>query len=161
MRTSLNLAQIQADRLKEALRPFMTRIEVAGSVRRCKPQVHDIELVAIRNKDRLFDLAAEFRKPGWKAIKGGAGGKMIQFSRTPYSDQLDLFFATERNWGFILAIRTGSADFSKHLACEWVKKGYHGRDGMLTKQGFPIDVPDEKYLFHLLALDFVPPEQRF
>jgi DNA polymerase/3'-5' exonuclease PolX len=37
-----------AERIKAELAPYTERIEIAGSVRRRKPEVKDIELVAVR-----------------------------------------------------------------------------------------------------------------
>lgn len=36
-----------AERIKELLAPYSERIEIAGSIRRKKPEVKDVELVAI------------------------------------------------------------------------------------------------------------------
>lgn len=74
---------------------------------------------------------------------------------------LDLFFATERNWGLILAIRTGSAEYShKVLATNWVKAGYKSVNGMLTKNNQEVEVREEKDLFKLIGVEYVEPEER-
>jgi len=47
------------------------------------------------------------------------------------------------------AIRTGSADFSHLvLAASWVKQGYKGDDGYLTRDGKKIAVKEEEDLFN-------------
>jgi DNA polymerase/3'-5' exonuclease PolX len=161
--TPLPIAEEQAARLIESLRPFMKRIEVAGSVRRKKPIVKDIELIAIPYPAKLLDLQHALRwAEGWRIKKGHVGGKYIQFERTPYSDQLDLFFATERNFGCQFAIRTGSADFShKVLAAGWVKQGYKGVNGTLfNSDNQAVFIPEEIDLFRLIRIPFVPPEKR-
>jgi hypothetical protein len=57
------------------------------------------------------------------------------------------------NWGLILAIRTGSADFSHHvLGKGWTETGYESKGGMLNKRGTEeqIVVPEEKDMFCLI-----------
>jgi DNA polymerase/3'-5' exonuclease PolX len=46
-KTSLEDAQSVADKLIEALKPFCSRVQVSGSIRRMKPEIGDIDLVVI------------------------------------------------------------------------------------------------------------------
>lgn len=78
----------------------------------------------------------------------------------PSGIKLDFFTATEENWGHILAIRTGSSEFSKRLAKRWVACGYKSIDGCLTRDGQRIETREEKDLFRILGLDYVEPEDR-
>lgn len=145
-----------AESIKIKLEPYCTRIQIAGSIRRKKSQVKDIEIVAIPN-DR-FQLGLIVNK--WKKVRGEVSGKYTQ-RILPEGINLDLFFATEKNWGHILAIRTGSAEFShKVLGFGWVKAGYKSFEGMLYYQGNPIEVREEKDLFELIGIDYLEPEYR-
>ena len=47
MTMELQQAQALAEELASGLEPGCTRIEIAGSVRRGKPEPHDLEIVAI------------------------------------------------------------------------------------------------------------------
>ena len=157
-----------AGMIVDSLRPFCDRIEIAGSIRRQKREVGDIEIVCIPRTvmGGLFGDSQE-RHPGFiawvnklEAVRGQATGKYTQ-RITPYGIKLDLFMATADNWGLILAIRTGSADFSaKRLAARWVQLGYHSVDGMLTRDGEPIPVREEADLFSLLGMAWVDPIDR-
>ena len=140
------------------LKPYCTRIEIAGSIRREKPEVKDIEIVAIPGNIESF--AREVNK--LQKVKGEPTGKYTQ-RILPEGISLDLFIANEKNWGLIFAIRTGSVDFShKTLACGWVKKGYHSKDGkLIDKQGREIVLREERDLFDLIGIPFVKPELRF
>jgi DNA polymerase/3'-5' exonuclease PolX len=152
-----------AERVRAQLAPHCYRIEIAGSVRRRKPDVGDIELVAIpRFYDLgLFESGIATVVNRWPKIRGELGAACRYTCRMlPEGIKLDLFFATPKNWGYIFAIRTGSADFSHWLACEWSRHGYTGRDGMLWKDGAPVDVPEERDLFRLAGVPWVEPEQR-
>lgn len=149
---ALNIANL----IKILLSDYCSRIEIAGSLRRKKSKVKDIEIVAIPN-DR-FQLGLIVNK--WKKIRGDVGGKYLQ-RELPEGINLDLFFATEKNWGHIFAIRTGSAEYShKVLAIGWVKAGYRSKDGILHKDDKPIEVREEIDLFKLIGLEYVKPENR-
>jgi DNA polymerase/3'-5' exonuclease PolX len=150
-----------ADKYVEILRPYCLRIEVAGSVRREKPEVKDIEIVAI--PIALIGFSNEVNK--LEKVKGKSTGKYTQ-RILPEGIKLDLFMANIRNWGLIFAIRTGSAEFShKVLARGWVKKGYHSVGGMLYRDEGEIDeeeieVREEQDLFDLIGVPYIEPKLR-
>ena len=146
-----------ADKYVEILKPYCLRIEIAGSIRREKPEVGDIELIAIVKDIKKF--SKEVNK--LEKVKGNPTGKYTQ-RILPEGIKLDLFMANIRNWGLIFAIRTGSARYSHEiLACGWVKRGYKSINGMLTKNGREIEVREEKDLFNLIGVAYVQPNQRF
>ncbi len=151
-----------ATKVIEQLKPYCERIEIAGSIRRKKSQIGDIEIVAIPKEYGPNDGIAAIVNQ-WPKVKG----EMI-FGKTKYTQRvlpegikLDLFFATKENWGSILAIRTGSADFSHRvLACGWVKQGYKSESGFLFKNGQKFEVHEEKDLFQIIGIPYVEPEDR-
>ena len=61
-------------KIEVELKPFCDRIQIAGSIRRQKANVKDIEIVAIPN-DR-FQLGLIVNR--WKKIRGDVGGKYLQ-----------------------------------------------------------------------------------
>jgi len=145
-----------AEKYQNFLKPYCSRIEIAGSIRREKPEVKDIEIVVIP-KD-LTGFSNEVNK--LEKVKGEPTGKYTQ-RILPEGIKLDLFIANEKNWGLIFAIRTGSANFShKILACGWVKKGYHSVNGILIKDGKEIEVREERDLFNLIGISYVGPGLR-
>lgn len=164
----LEQAERIADRVKAELTPHCERIEIAGSIRRRKPEVGDIEVVCIPKVVRvgLFGDLVE-RSPGycrivdqWERIKGRSDGKYTQ-RRLPDGITLDLFTATVENWGLILAIRTGSAEYSHNvLATRWVRRGYVSKDGMLHRGDETVVVREERDLFDLIGVPWVDPERR-
>lgn len=151
-----------AEKVKEILSPFCERIEIAGSIRRKKPDVKDIEIVAIPKPydTGLFESGIATIVNKWEKVKGELPCKYTQ-RILPEGIKLDLFFAERGNWGLIYAIRTGSADYShKVLATEWVKRGYKSEDGYLTANGKQVEVYEEKDLFNRIGLAFIEPELR-
>lgn len=152
-------AQSIADKYVELLKPYCNRIAIAGSIRRERLVVHDIEIVCIRNISKLFGFANEVDR--LLRIKGRAFGKYTQRA-LPEGINLDLFMCTKENWGLIYAIRTGSARYShKVLANGWVKCGFKSVDGMLRKEGNAVPVYEEEDLFKLIGIDYIEPTKRF
>ena len=151
-----------AERVKAQLAPHCWRIEIAGSIRRRKADVGDIEIVAIPKPYDvgLFSSGIATIVNEWPKVRGELPCKYTQ--RTlPDGIALDLFFATIENWGLIFAIRTGSADYSHRvLACGWVKNGYKSSDGMLSRAGEVVPVREEIDLFRLAGVPWVKPEAR-
>lgn len=176
---SLRAARAVASEMIEALRPYCERIAVAGSIRRGRDWVNDIEIVAIPKstvKQPDKDLFGEplgkpkvVRDPGFimvvdslaeVIVKGNPQtGRYIQFVTTD-GTKVDLFTATPKTWGYIQLIRTGSADFSRAVALRWSQLGYNGVDGALTRFGKPVPVPEEADLFTLLGMRVPPPHAR-
>ena len=156
-------AKIIADETLELLKPHCERIQIAGSVRREKPEVRDIEIVAIAKpyENRGFftnGIATVVNQ--WEKVKGELPCKYTQ-RILPAGIKLDLFFATPDTWGFLLAIRTGSAEYShKILADGWVAKGYHAKKCILYCGHKIKKFREEKELFEFLGLGWVEPKDR-
>ena len=159
----LDQATAIAERVKALLAPHCDRIEIAGSIRRRKDDVGDIEIVAIP-KPYDVGLFASGIAPivnQWPKVRGELPCKYTQ--RTlPEGIALDLFFATPTNWGLIYAIRTGSAEYSHRvLAHGWSVRGFKSVEGVLyNSAGRPVATPEEEDLFRLAGVPLVPPEQR-
>lgn len=155
-------ALIIAEKVKGELEPHCERIEIAGSIRRKKSEVKDIEIVAIPKPYGvgLLRSGIVIVVEKWKKVRGSFPCKYTQ-RILPEGIKLDLFFATKENWGQILAIRTGSAEYShKVLAIGWVKAGYKSKEGTLYKDDKPIEVREEIDLFNLIGIKYIPPEER-
>ena len=155
-------AQMIADRVKAELAPHCERVEIAGSIRREKADVGDIEIVAIPKPYQvdLFASGIALVVNKWEKVRGELPCKYTQ-RILPEGIKLDLFFATPENFGLIYAIRTGSADYSHCvLACGWVAHGYKSVGGMLTCDGKPVAVCDEERLYKIIGKRWVHPRYR-
>lgn len=151
-----------AERVKRQLEPHCDRIEIAGSIRRRKPEVGDIEIVAIPKvyDVGLFESGIATIVNRWPKVRGELPCRYTQ-RMLPDGIALDLFFARPENWGLIYAIRTGSAEYSHQvLARGWVKNGYHSLDGMLCTNAHKIPVLEERDLFRLAGVAWVEPWER-
>jgi DNA polymerase/3'-5' exonuclease PolX len=175
-----------AEKYLNLLKPYCWRIEIAGSIRREKPEVKDIEIVVLLSEfDLEFDtdehqmprdlVGFSYEVNKLEKVKGEPTGKYTQ-RMLPEGIKLDLFMANEKNWGLIFAIRTGSAEFShKVLARGWVRAGYKSVNGMLRQNCFLqelvdknktqifgqiIDVREEIDLFNLIGVPYIEPKLR-
>lgn len=152
-------------RVLEELKPHCIRIAIAGSLRRKKSEVGDIEIVIIPlpYSTGLLESGIATVINKWEKVKGE-----LEFGKTKYTQRilpegikLDLFIAEEGNWGSIFAIRTGSADYShKVLANGWVRQGFKSQDGYLYKNGEKYEVREEEDLFRIIGIPYVDPEDR-
>ena len=163
-----------AQRLCELLRPVCARVEIAGSLRRGKPFVSDVEVCALPAQDGGGDLFGGevagpyvFGEP-FRAllkrlqatgdltldpanIKDGPRYKRFLLPDTrcpdfPRGVGADLFLADPDNWGNTLAIRTGSAAFSEFLMGRAKRRWRRQGGGYLWQlnPGSPMDGPIPK-----------------
>ena len=183
-------AQAIAERLAQEMSPFCARVEVAGSIRRSSAEVKDVELVAIPRWDErpgptpsLFGGEAEQVNllHGWATRDAaGAGVRWIKTGTPEVVDwepkpegkywralvdervKLDLFLASPENYGLILLIRTGSAEFSQALMTYAKHRTpYHIEGGYLRdREGKVLETPEQRGVFRSLRLDYVLPRGR-
>jgi DNA polymerase/3'-5' exonuclease PolX len=160
-----------AEEVKNLLAPHCERIEIVGSIRRLKLEVKDIEIVAIPKpyETGIFESGVASVINQWEKVKGELefkgrpGVKQCKYTQRlhPTGIVLDIFFAERDNWGYIFAIRTGSANYSHQvLAKRWTKLGYKGDEGFLTYNGKIVPVREEITLFNLLNISYTLPQDR-
>lgn len=142
----LQKAKQIADKLVSELKPYCERIDIAGGIRRGKPDPHDIEICCIPNKKSHFERndlfgvveKVTYRNPLFdqmvesfgKVIKGKRNGRMMQIQLPEI--MLDLFTPDPIDYIRQFAIRTGSAEYSfKTIAASWKRLGWVGtKDGL-------------------------------
>jgi DNA polymerase/3'-5' exonuclease PolX len=176
-------AQRIAQNLITKMQPYCERIRIAGSIRRYKPEVKDIELVIIPKWDTDVDAGSLFPEPitvnrlhAWAEpssdihwIKPGVANIIPwpikpddKYWRglLPSGIKLDLFIAQPSNWGMIYLIRTGSADFTTAVVTHAKRIGLPCVNGFLTRNGQPLETPEENDVFNILNLEYIAPERR-
>jgi DNA polymerase (family 10) len=112
----LERAQVIASQVKEKLAPYCEKIEIAGSIRRRRPWVKDIDIVVIPSNQGQFVYQLQQLGP----FKVG-GGKLIRVSYQPI--ELDVYVATPETWATLLLIRTGSKRHNIFLCSCALDKG--------------------------------------
>ena len=152
----LEQAQKLAQEIVDKILPYCERVEVAGSIRRKKSEVRDIDLVLIP-KPLLWHriIATLQRTMNAKVLK--RGNSIAQL--TIQGVNVDLYSATEQTWGALLLIRTGSMAHNIKLSKRALSMGMKLSHKGLIKDGKLI-ASTEKEIFEALDLSYVPPEER-
>lgn len=170
-----------ADELIAALRPFCDRIEFAGSLRRLKPAVGDVEILFVpkvenRPVDLLgtlepFNLADEeisrllghgliSKRPNVNGtFAWGAKNKLaLHRSGVP----VDLFTTSEASWWNYLTCRTGGAQSNVDICNAAIRKGYKWEpySAGFYRIGHTEPMTSERQVFEFVGLPFLPPERR-
>lgn len=187
-RVPLDTARPIAEHLVGALTPFCERIELAGSIRRERPEVADVEIVAIpriragqtdlfgavtSEVDELDALVTDWHQNGIvrdRLDKNGRPAFGAKFKRLVYrcalgEMPLDLFSTTRDQWGVIFAIRTGCSTFSHRLVTPTYQggcmpMGLRVRDGSLWDGGREIPTPEEASFFEAIGVELLDPRAR-
>jgi DNA polymerase/3'-5' exonuclease PolX len=155
-----------AQEIAGKLSSYCDRIEIAGSIRRGRAMVSDIELVALPTIEHTRNLLGEIvknhskldyflEKHGVPMIKNGAKYKQFRYAgRT-----VDLFLPeSAAHWGCIYLIRTGSHEFNLWLMNDVQKAaGVQFDKGRLYRSGVLLDTPEEPDVFDALGLPWIPP----
>lgn len=153
---SLERAERIAEAVVKRLGPYCSRIQVAGSVRRKKPRVNDIDFVLILSDP--WNLQHEIKGIG--QIKMG-GSKIMRVMAG--SVQLDFYFATPETWATLLLIRTGSMENNIRLATHAKERGWRlaaSGDGLFDEGDQRIAGDSEESIYGALGLPYQKPQER-
>jgi len=167
----LYYANTIAENLLRELQPYCEPgfCNIAGSVRRKKEEVKDIEIVclpkkAIREERNLFNevigkttvIHPEFERiirEAGSIVKGKFIGRQMQvemkreFEGAQHTISLDLFMPQPHDYYRQYAIRTGSAEYAhRYIANAWIKRGWCGVNGDLRLIKECIKQPDGKWV---------------
>lgn len=153
-----------ADDVITQLSPHCSKLQIAGSIRRRRHTIGDIEIVCLPHAyeaSPLFPTGIATVVNQWEKIRGELPCRYTQ-RLLPCGMKLDLFMPDPRGYGPQVAIRTGSADWCKKvLAPAWVRAGFRSKDGILHRaDGSVVPVYNERALFELIGLKWVAPEDR-
>jgi len=166
-------ARSLGERVLEVIAPLVERAELAGSIRRRKDVVHDVDIVLIPRTLKLpegIPLVSPTRVfPSLIAekVKGELGGSVV-VKAGPVAMQMrvlgipvDFYASTEETWGVNLLRWTGSRAHNIMLCSRARRMGMrlHVSIG-LVKGGRVIASRTEEEIFRALDLDWVPPEER-
>lgn len=179
-RIPLSEADQRAKAVVAMLSPFCERIAIAGSIRRRREDVGDIEIVCVPKVEMTGMFCDEplcllthecNRLLAQKIIahrldKNGRASYGAKFKRlTVDGFPLDLFSTTTDQFGVIFAIRTGPSDWSKRLV---TRKEYGGMmpagmcisEGWLMNSDQRIPCREERDLFAAIGAEWVNPQDR-
>jgi DNA polymerase/3'-5' exonuclease PolX len=183
-RYSWEIALSVASAIYERLRPYCTRAEIAGSLRRRKPDVGDIEILYVPvivqapDPDDLFringiDRAAlaigemigagilEKRRNALSREMFGPKNKLMRHVSTGIP--IDLFASTEENWFNYLVCRTGPSESNMRICNAAIAKGWKWNPygvGFSTADGEVRRMESERAVFDFVGLPYHEPGRR-
>ena len=177
-----DLAYRMARDLANDLAPACERIEIAGGLRRRKPDVHDLDLILIpkiipvldlfgnaqADYNPLDDYLADLVELGKLAPGAKNGPRYKQFKVLPSQIALDISVVLPpAQWGVMKAIRTGPAHYSHWLVTRKDRGGalpnhLQVKDGAIRPlyDDLVIETPTEERFFEVLGIPMPDPVDR-
>lgn len=180
----LAAAALLAEWLAGKLQPHCMRIDIAGSIRREKSEVGDIELLYVPRWEQagrvsLFGDSEGRADPVDRVVEEmiqagllekrmnsaghpiGCGEKNKALLHVASGVGIDLFSTDEANWGMAMVVRTGPAEWNVEMMSAFRRLGMEGHAyGGVTKGLRNSECPTEESVFDLLGLPWVPPQER-
>lgn len=142
--------------LEELLAPYCHRFQVAGSVRRRRDKVRDIDFVAI---PIWFTLKPKILGIADRVLRSGPKWASFIFKGV----QVDIYYATEETWATLLLIKTGSKESNIRLCSLARNRGWHlaaSGDGLFDEHDERIAGDTEESIFEALGEKYLEPWQR-
>jgi len=172
MRMELRMALELAEQVYSALEPMCQRIMVAGSIRRTRPWVGNLNLVVLPRPGQLEALRARCRLRARVVLEGQRQCVYRLRVREVGEVELDVWFARgpvldpgrplPSNWGSLLLWRTGSLahvqwlqERARQLGLRWEPEV-----GVLDEDGYCLAAAREVNVYAALRLPWVPPAAR-
>jgi DNA polymerase (family 10) len=140
--------------------PGVTAGSVAGSLRRMRESVGDIDLLVAAPPDRAEAVMAHFRQMP-QVYEVLVSGKTKTAVRTHDGFQVDLRVLDPARWGTALQYFTGSQAHNVHLRERARQKGLSlSENSFKQEDGTEILCADEAEVYVRLGLPWIPPELR-
>lgn len=147
------------------------RVEIAGSLRRCRDTVKDIDLVATLAKGHtdvteVMDAFANYPKVVHLGGRGETKSSVIlevpdSYSMTGRSRiSADLRVVPRESFACAMAYFTGSKDHNVKMRGLALDKGWKLNEYQLSTPEGPLECKEEKDIYRHLGLAWVPPELR-
>lgn len=132
-------------------------IHIAGSIRRKKEFIGDIDIVCT-NRQKIIDILSSYN---YKILRGDLQtGAFIQVEID--DQQIDIKMISPESLPFTMLHSTGSAEFNIALRSIAKKKGYTLNEYGLTRlsDGFKLHAKSESDIFHFFSYLDIKPEHR-
>lgn len=172
----LNLAELLAAQICGLLANVCDKMAVAGSIRRRKSAIHDIDLIAIPKfakgtPQALFDTGEQISQLTQRLRELDSTGKIrllqqgdkaVRFEFLPDPVTVDLYIASLQTWPTLLLIRTGSREHNISMCTRAKSLGMQLKaDGSgLFRGDKMVAFESERSIFEALGMQFLPPERR-
>lgn len=141
-----------------ALRAVTERVEVAGSVRRQKPTVKDVDIVA--TNENVIETINQFKRFG-KVFTGESSDKKCSiFLYGSIQFQIDLRLFDKSCFGSAMNYFTGSKEHNVRLRSMAKNIGLLVNEYGIFKDGVKIGGEKEEDLYNILNIPYIEPKDR-
>ena len=154
-----DIARTSSQSLREYLiqLPQTQRIEIAGSLRRSRETVRDIDfVVSSENPDAITEAFVSHPDVAEILVRG----KTKAAVRLQTGIQADLRVVSDIEFPFILHHSTGSREHNIALRARAQERGLKINEYGIYRDEERIDCADEEAIFSALELSYIPPELR-
>jgi len=135
------------------------KIEIAGSFRRFKETIGDVDILILSRRDVSEDI---LKHPRIKEIlaKGETKISFLYELSNNKLIQIDIRLIDEKSWGSALMYFTGSKEHNIQMRDLAIEKGYKLNEYGLFKDEIYIAGRSEEEVFEKLSIQYIPPEIR-
>jgi len=153
----LGYVEPEANEILEILKEHVDKIELAGSLRRKKETIGDVDILVVSlDPKEIMDIFTDMDKVDKVISKG----KTKSTVRLYGGIQVDLRVVEKKSFGSALQYFTGSKDHNVALRKIAQKKGYKLNEYGLFKNDNRKAGKTEKEVYEALGLKWIPPELR-
>ena len=154
-------AMLIVEEVGEELAAACEEWEVAGSVRRLKPEVNDIDFVLIPKEEYEEDMNSILSRFG-DLTMAGPKIKRLDYKGEHGQISLDFYIATRETFATLLLIRTGSVQSNIRLCKRAQSMGMklHASGTGMSDQNGPIKIEAEQDVYSMLGLNYQKPSER-
>lgn len=142
-----------ANKIVKEIKPFCSRIEIVGSIRRKEKNPVDIDIVLIpKSREKLV----EFMKKKWKYLQGGEQKSRWRIEGV----NVELYYTNNEEWG--AALLAYSSKFGAGIGLRMVakRKGFKLSQHGLFRGNRRIAGKSEEEIYHALGRPWKKPESR-
>jgi DNA polymerase (family 10) len=137
--------------------PEVKKISLAGSIRRRKETIGDVDLLAVSDSpEKVMDFFVSQKE----VVKIWGKGRTKSSIRTRFGFDIDLRIVPKRSFGAALQYFTGSKEHNIALRRLAMERGYKLNEYGVFKGKRFIETADEKDVYLVLGLGYLPPEVR-
>ena len=147
----------EANEIVEMLKKHVEKISLAGSIRRRKETVGDVDILAVSsNAKEIMDIFTSMKKVEKVLAKGETKSSVRLYGGI----QVDLRIVAPESFGSALQYFTGSKEHNIELRKIAIKKGYKLNEYGLFMGEKRIAGKNEEEVYEALGMQWIPPELR-
>lgn len=164
-RIERSLAESLGHPVVAVLQEVSDRVPFAGSIRRKKATIRDIDIVVAGKPEVILDVLANnplLKASGVVVLGGGVHKVRLNYTFQDRQVGGDIVITNLEEWGAALNYLTGSKEFNIAVRGFAKARGFRINEHCATRteDGKKIPIREEEDLFKLLGIPFIEPEDR-